>query len=114
MLMLYIHSFVKSLLPYIALLHRKNWLFDRREYPQLWHTWSWIAPRGTRRRELLYRICGILTGHEISKTEWGYGGGNFVDRHCRWCDKLMRVHKLEDKPPDSLQDLVGPLGFYDK
>lgn len=36
--------------------------------------------------------CGIR-GHELSKTEWGYGGGEYADCWCRWCNTLIRVHK---------------------
>jgi len=39
------------------------------------------------------KICGFLCGHELSKTEWGYGGGDYADRWCRWCNKLIRVKK---------------------
>jgi hypothetical protein len=37
-------------------------------------------------------VCG-LKGHELSKTEWGYGGGDYADRWCRWCNKLVVVPK---------------------
>lgn len=37
-------------------------------------------------------FCG-LKGHELSKTEWGYGGGEYADRWCRWCNKLIKVPK---------------------
>jgi hypothetical protein len=37
-------------------------------------------------------ICG-LRGHELSKTEWGYGGGEFADCWCRWCNKFIQVPK---------------------
>lgn len=30
-------------------------------------------------------LCSIK-GHHISKTEWGYGGGDRVDVWCRWCN----------------------------
>lgn len=49
--------------------------------------------------EGLYRsvqlICGVTLGHEISKTEWGYGGGNNVDVWCRWCNKMLSIPKDE-------------------
>lgn len=48
---------------------------------------------------ILYRavqsMCGVVIGHEISKTEWGYGGGNSVDVWCRWCNKMMSIPKDE-------------------
>ena len=37
--------------------------------------------------------CGKITGHEPSKTEWGYGGGEYADCWCRWCNKLIKVQK---------------------
>ncbi len=36
-------------------------------------------------------ICGLFIGHEISKTEWGYDGGEKIDCHCRWCDKVIQI-----------------------
>ena len=87
------------------------------KYRQTW----WIVCRyfGKRegwRRKVIEKLCGFFAGHELSKTEWGYGGGNFVDRHCRWCDKIMKEHKLETKVPDELSedDSLTNLGFYDR
>lgn len=37
-------------------------------------------------------ICG-LRGHETSKTEWRYGGGEYADCWCRWCNKFIQVPK---------------------
>lgn len=37
-------------------------------------------------------MCG-LTGHELSRTEWGYCGGQYADRWCRWCNKMIKVPK---------------------
>ena len=37
-------------------------------------------------------ICGTK-GHELSKTEWGYGGGEYADCWCRWCNKCIQVPK---------------------
>lgn len=62
---------------------------NSRGYPQGWYR----MPRNRFLRTLCKRICGILGGHEISKTEWGYGGGEYADRNCRWCDVLIRVPK---------------------
>ena len=41
---------------------------------------------------ILQTICGVR-GHELSNTEWGYGGGEYADRWCRWCNKLIKVPK---------------------
>lgn len=61
-------------------------------------------------RPLLQWFCGLVTGHEPSKTEWGYGGGKFVDRNCRWCDYRIKVPIQEDPPPnDLLADLASKL-----
>ena len=41
----------------------------------------------------IQKLCSSVCGHEPSKTEWGYGGGEYADRWCRWCNKLMKVKK---------------------
>lgn len=53
------------------------------------------------------RLCGWLIGHEVSRTERGYGGGPWVDCHCRWCDRLMRVPLDEDPWGKRWAPLVG-------
>lgn len=104
----------------------KNWAKNKGdEYPQTWYYMPplWRKhklgdpvkkhPIGYPARKGLQFICGILGGHELSKTEWGYGGGQFADRHCRWCDKLVRVPKesiyfqFKDSDPRSLMKDVG-------
>lgn len=55
-------------------------------------------------RDRLQSLCGFATGHEISLTESGYGGGRFVDRNCRWCDKRIQVPKEEDPAMPALFD----------
>lgn len=98
-------SFVKKVLPYIARLHYKNWKTKERwQYPQLWDKWPGFMTRhrGPRLCATKERVCGVITGHEISKTEWGYGGGKFVDRNCRWCDHVIRVPIAESPPPTGL------------
>ena len=99
------HNFME----YLASLHPKNKTKKRQIYPQLWY----CAPfkSNSKGRKFIEFLCGILTGHEISNTEWGYGGGDYVDRHCRWCDKLIQVRKEEEIPPPELDDLVDELGF---
>ena len=108
-----------KLMPWIARLHWKNWRKDRWDYPQLWYCMPrrWARPMrdkpkqsgwGYPLRWFLERLCGWLTGHEHSKTEWGYGGGNMVDHNCRWCDKMMRVPLAESPPPHpALRGIVG-------
>ena len=55
-------------------------------------------------------ICG-LRGHELSKTEWGYGGGDTADCWCRWCNKLIEVPKdsirFRFKESSDMMKLVG-------
>lgn len=116
------HRLVRLLLPWIARLHPSNWRKDRWGYPQLW----WVTPRWdtklkrqgiyrlTKRLKVVQWVCGCATGHEMSDTEWGYGGGRFVDRHCRWCDKVFKVPKAEeDLPHPALNDAADELGFND-
>ena len=49
----------------------------------------------------LYRFaqwfCGRFIGHQISPTEWGYGGGAYCDVWCRWCDHLSHI-PLKEHP----------------
>ena len=70
-------------------LHPKNRGSD---YVQGWNCIP-IAygPEHRRRRTVLEFVCQLLTGHEISETEWSYGGGDKVDGHCRWCDKVLKI-----------------------
>lgn len=60
-----------------------------KEYPQTWN----YMPHSRWLRAKLQILCGKLIGHEGSKTEWGYGGGDFVDNNCRWCDFVLKVPK---------------------
>lgn len=60
-------------------------------YPQTWALVSRISRKSKWRGSIIRFLCWLLTGHELSKTEWGYGGGNKVDRWCRWCNKHFMV-----------------------
>ena len=40
---------------------------------------------------LIQFLCGIITRHCVSKTEWGYDGGDIVDGCCRWCNKHIPI-----------------------
>jgi len=91
----------------------KNWKKNKdTDYPQ---TWNYLprAKRFPKTRKLLQWLCGVFGGHELSKTEWGYGGGDYADRHCRWCDKLIKVPKesiyfeFKECDPRSLMKEVG-------
>jgi hypothetical protein len=104
-----IKSFFLTILPYLARLHPVNKKPERQQYPQLWDAmpkrWARAKtekyPNGqfvlhhAKLRLFIEWLCEKLTGHEISKTERGYDGSNFVDVSCRWCDKSMRVHYTE-------------------
>jgi hypothetical protein len=49
---------------------------------------------GDRVYRFLQKICGRITGHEWSKTEWGYGMDG-VDVWCRWCGKFDTISMKE-------------------
>lgn len=101
-------SLVRVLLLILSRMHPKNWTRKRWAYPQLWY--SWPIKRGTEARARLERCCGFLAGHELSMTEWGYGGGKFVDHNCRWCDKQIKVPVLESPAPTkTLENLAREL-----
>jgi hypothetical protein len=75
------------------------------KYPQTWHLTPkrWVEcknefyPNGRHKLKrsklklFVECLCGALIGHEISKTERGYGGGRMIDCSCRWCDKTIQV-----------------------
>ena len=44
-------------------------------------------------------LCGTIVGHTVSKTEWGYGGGEYGDVWCRWCNQKGQIpySELEDR-----------------
>jgi hypothetical protein len=65
-------------------------LFTRHywEYPQ---TWYFMPIKWKRLKSALQWLCGHLVGHEPSKTEWGYGGGDKADCWCRWCNKFGQI-----------------------
>ena len=68
------------------------------DYFQTWDKVSKLRKSG-RFGPLLYRLiqltCGIITKHEPSKTEWGYGGGDRVDVWCRWCNYNWTISRHE-------------------
>ena len=66
---------------------KRFWNEPFEDYPQ---TWYYMPYRGVAKRVLQW-LCGLIGGHEKSKTEWGYGGGDYVDNWCRWCNKVIRV-----------------------
>ena len=81
------------MIEFIFSLFPKNW---GKDYVQGWYC---IGIRHGEKykysRPIAEFICKLLTGHEISKTEWGWSGGEFIDCHCRWCDKVIKIPKDE-------------------
>lgn len=104
-----IHKFFCWILPKIAIRHPTNHIHDNQEYPQTWWIVTKFCKGNPKRKRRIQRFCGILTGHEISKTEWGYGGGKFVDFNCRWCDKLIKVPLAESPAPETLGDIIDSI-----
>lgn len=82
-------------------------LHPNRAYPQLWY---WVSrfhrDRWPLLRHLIEWLCQHTIGHEWSATEWGYGGGQMMDRWCRWCGKRIEVPVLETDPPPSMVDMI--------
>jgi len=78
-------------LPFVIIKYRKNPPEDylnKLLYPQ-----SWYFMPHNKLTKIIQFFCGILGGHEQSKTEWGYGGGEYADTWCRWCNKMFQVPK---------------------
>jgi len=64
-----------------------NWKWNGPTNDKPYHqTWAKVSKYPRYIRKFYQWFCG-LKGHEISATEWGYGGGN-VDCWCRWCNKF--------------------------
>ncbi len=70
--------------------HKSNKSCDRQKYPQTWWIVSKMKPS---HRRIIETLCELFGGHELSETEWGYHGGDKVDRWCRWCNKMIVVPK---------------------
>jgi hypothetical protein len=90
---------IRKILIYIAARLPKG---RGKEYPQLWC----YMPRNKRARKILQWLCGKLTGHELSKTEKGYGGGKFADQWCRWCDKMFKIPLQEMDWSPEVKDII--------
>jgi len=100
-----IQKFFLNLLPKISkylLLNKKK---HNKNYPQ---TWWYIPLKKNILRITLQKFCSIFTGHELSNTEWGYGGGRFLIRNCRWCGKAFKVPKNEEPTKrNKLEDIAS-------
>lgn len=104
-------------------LDRENYI-SRMLYPQTWWMKQYLPQCLVKRhfvykehyfrnplRSILTSLCRISTGHEKSDTEHGYGGGDFIDHHCRWCDKVIR-EPIEDSvwaQEGELSDLIAKM-----
>lgn len=110
---LLVHRIVNRVIPFAARLHHKNWDKNSWEYPQLWYCWPWWfkGRRDTIHRKILELICKVFTGHEISNTEWGYGGGDYIDFNCRWCDKVIKGHRKEVILPKEMEAIIKNSGL---
>ncbi len=92
---------------------KRFWNEPFNDYPQTWYYMPYWKPM----KRLIQWICGVVGGHEKSKTEWGYGGGEYVDNWCRWCNKVIRVSISETRfrhptfnemRPDKRPEFVQP------
>jgi len=114
-------------------LDQENYL-SRTVYPQTWWMKKYI-PLNLCRRWFVYKgkcysnplyyvltsLCGLLTGHEKSVTEHGYGGGDFIDCNCRWCDKVILepIEESQWAKEGELRNLIadmkdGPIAFEEE
>jgi len=101
-----------KLLIFISYIHDKTWLLkhrkepnifqeykNRRKYPQTWNVLLDYRSKVKHSHiaKIIEYLCGILTKHEISETEWGYGlGDNMCDYWCRWCNKHFQMPRREE------------------
>ena len=63
-------------------------------YLQTWHHVAHMKKHSPALVRAIQFVCGLF-GHEISRTEWGYGGGEKVSVWCRWCNKLIVIPMSE-------------------
>jgi len=80
-------------------------------YFQTWHYIARIRPCFI--KCFIQFLCG-LRGHELSKTEYGYGGGMYIDRWCRWCNKLIQIPYVEVDIPIWLKNEMPHVIGYKK
>lgn len=71
-------------------------------YPQSWDLIVRIKGHSKWLARLLQWSCGKLTGHEVSKTEFGYDGSGMADYWCRWCNHKIRMPLREETDPLNL------------
>jgi hypothetical protein len=73
---------------------------------------------GERVYRLVQWLCGRITGHQWSPTEWGYGFGG-VDVWCQWCDhfetiSLEEAAKIFPSLRKTVYDITGKLPTLDE
>ena len=71
-------------------------------YPQTWHYVIYL-PMWV--QKVIRDICYKTVGHEWSKTESGYCGGEMLDVWCRWCNQKSNVPISEMPSKEYLRDL---------
>ncbi len=66
---------------------KRFWNEPFKDYSQTWY----YVPHWKPMKSFLQGLCWLICRHEKSDTEWGYGGGEYVDNWCRWCNKVIKV-----------------------
>jgi len=66
---------------------KRFWNEPFKDYPQ---TWCYM-PHWKILKLPIQWFCGVTCKHELSETEWGFGGGDNVDCWCRWCNKMLSI-----------------------
>lgn len=51
-------------------------------------TWNKVTKLPKPMQRWTKRLCRLIIGHEVSRTEWGYAGGKRCDVWCRWCNQI--------------------------
>lgn len=67
-------------------------------------TWQHVCKLPKMIRKPIQWLCG-LRGHEWSKTESGYAGGNKADVWCRWCNRHAQIPADESPFADEWRGL---------
>ena len=73
-------------------------IFYNRKREKRWGYDKWI-PRWE-------AFCEKYIGHNIAWGDRGYGGGGFMDCHCAWCDKTLKVRRSEETGKDPWLDAM--------
>ena len=76
-----------------TIFRKRFWKEPFQDYPQT----MYYMPHWKPLKIPIQWLCGRICGHEHSKTDWGYGGGEYADNWCRWCNKRLRVPVSETR-----------------